>query len=96
MRATPKGGRDAIDGIGRLADGSMVLKARVRVAPEGGAANGVLIRLIAAAAGVAPSAVALIRGQTGRNKVFRLTGDAARLAAALEQKFGAATGSEMP
>jgi uncharacterized protein len=29
VRLTPKGGRDAIDGIERLADGRAVLKARV-------------------------------------------------------------------
>ena len=33
VRLTPKGGRDAIDGIETLADGRAVLKARVRAAP---------------------------------------------------------------
>ena len=32
-RLTPKGGRDAIDGVAELADGSSVLAARVRSAP---------------------------------------------------------------
>ncbi len=83
VRATPKGGRDAIDGIERLSDGNTVLKARVRAAPADGEANTALIRLIARAAGVAPSTVSLVRGGTGRIKVFRLAGNAAALAAAL-------------
>ena len=52
VRLTPKGGRDAIDGIERLADGSVVLKARVRAAPSEGEANAALMRLIAKAVGV--------------------------------------------
>ncbi len=39
VRLTPKGGRDAIDGLETLSDGRAVLKARVRVAPSEGEAN---------------------------------------------------------
>ena len=46
-RLTPKGGRDAIDGVAELADGSSVLKARVRSAPQGGEANQALCALLA-------------------------------------------------
>ena len=38
VRLTPKGGRDAIDGIETLSDGKAVLKARVRAVPEDGEA----------------------------------------------------------
>jgi uncharacterized protein YggU (UPF0235/DUF167 family) len=82
VRATPKGGRDAIDGVEQLADGSAVLKARVRAAPAGNEANAALIRLIARTAGIAPSTVSLVRGARNRIKVFRLAGDGAALAAA--------------
>ena len=34
VRLTPKGGRDAIDGIESLADGRSVLKARVAAPPN--------------------------------------------------------------
>jgi len=84
VRATPKGGRDAIDGIDRLADGSIVLKVRVRAAPEDGEANTALTRIIAKAACVAPSTVSIVRGASGRIKVFRLSGDPRTLAAAFE------------
>ena len=84
VRAMPKAARDAIEGIERRADGSMVLKARVRAAPADGEANDALLRLIARAATIPPSAVSLVRGGTGRLKSCRLDGDPARIAAALE------------
>lgn len=85
VRATPKGGRDAIDGIARLANGNSVLKARVRAAPADGNANAALIGVIAKAAGIAPSTVSIVRGATGRIKVFRLLGNSRSLAAAFER-----------
>ena len=65
VRLTPKGGRDAIDGIDRLADGSVVLKVRVRAAPSEGEANAALTRLIAKAVGVPPRDVEVIAGASG-------------------------------
>lgn len=84
VRATPKAARDAIEGIERLADGSTALKARVRAAPADGEANDALVRLIARTVAVPPSAVSLVRGGSGRLKSFRLNGDPARIAMALE------------
>ena len=46
VRLTPKGGRDAIDGIETLSDGRAVLKARVRAAPFEGEANAALGRVL--------------------------------------------------
>lgn len=89
VRLTPKGGRDSIDGIERLADGRSVLKACVRAAPSEGAANEVLLRLIAKAAGVPPRDVTLTAGATARFKRLTIAGDAPTLIAALE-KIGAA------
>jgi uncharacterized protein YggU (UPF0235/DUF167 family) len=56
VRLTPRGGRDAIDGVATLDDGRCVLKARVRATPAEGEANDALVRLAARAAGVAPRA----------------------------------------
>lgn len=88
VRVTPKGGRDAIDGVAALADGREVLKVRVRVAPEDGAATAAVAKLIAAAAGVAPSHVTLASGATARVKTFRLKGEPAALRAALGAQAG--------
>lgn len=88
VRLTPKGGRDALDGVTPLADGSAVLKARVRAAPEDGAANAALLALLAKTLGVAKSDVALTAGHTARVKTIVITGDGpaldARLLAALK------------
>jgi uncharacterized protein len=85
VRATPKGGCDSIDSIERLADGRAVLKARVRAAPADGEANAALTRVIAKAAGVAPSTVSLARGAASRIKTFLLAGNPRMLAAAFER-----------
>lgn len=88
VRATPKGGRDAIDGIAELSEGQCVLKVRVRAAPADGEANEAIARVLAKTVGVAPRAVTLLQGAAGRLKTFRIEGDPARLAAALESAIG--------
>lgn len=85
VRLTPKGGRDAIDGIATLADGRAVLKARVRAAPSEGEANEALGRLIAKAAGVPPRSVTLVAGATARIKQLAIAGDGQAIVAALEK-----------
>ena len=85
VRLTPKGGRDAIDGVETRADGSCVLKVRVRAAPSEGEANAALVRLLAANLGVAPRAVQLVAGDTARLKRLHIDGTGAMLAAALEK-----------
>ena len=84
VRLTPKGGRDAIDGIETLADGRAVLKVRVRAAPSEGEANAALVRLLAKALGVPPRDVTLVAGATARIKRAEHRG-AADAAAALEK-----------
>jgi uncharacterized protein YggU (UPF0235/DUF167 family) len=83
LRVTPRGGRDAVDGIEALSDGRSVLKVRVRAVPEDGAANEAVRRLLAEALGCSVTAVNLAAGATGRIKTFRVEGDAATLAASL-------------
>lgn len=81
VRLTPKGGRDALDGIMPLANGRQVLAARVRAAPEAGAANGALLGLIAEVLGVARRDVSLVTGTTSRIKTVHVSGDAEALSA---------------
>lgn len=49
---------------------------RIRVAvtavPEGGRANAAVVKLLAKAIGVAPSRLVLLRGETAREKQFRV------------------------
>lgn len=76
LRLTPKGGRDGLDGVGELADGRKVLQARVRAAPDKGAANAAVEIVLAKALGVPRSAVTLVSGHTARLKSLRIDGDA--------------------
>lgn len=85
VRLTPKGGRDAVEGVERMADGRAVLKMRVRAVASDGAANAALIRLVAATLGVAPSRVTLAAGAAARIKRLTVDGDAAVLAARLAE-----------
>jgi uncharacterized protein len=83
VRVMPRGGRDAIDGVEALSDGKRVLKVRVRVVPEDGAANEAVRRLLANALGLPISAVRLNSGATARVKAFSIAGNAGVLAAQL-------------
>ncbi|MDD2867684.1 DUF167 family protein [Neomegalonema sp.] len=47
VRLTPRGGADALEGLDRDDAGRLHLKARVRAAPEKGAANAALLSLLA-------------------------------------------------
>lgn len=89
VRLTPKGGRDAIDGIEQMADGRSVLKVRVRAAPSEGEANDALVRLLAKSLGVAPRQVTLVAGATARIKRLEVAGAGPALAAALAGIVGA-------
>ena len=85
VRVTPKGGRDAVDGIERLADGRPVLKARVRAAASEGEANAALVALMAKTLGVRGRDVTLVAGAGARLKRLRIDGDGSSLAARLER-----------
>jgi uncharacterized protein YggU (UPF0235/DUF167 family) len=87
-RLTPKGGRDAIEGVQSLSDGTVVLAARVRAAPQDGEANEALCRLIAKAAGAPASRARVAAGAKSRVKQIAVEGDAQALVAALEKACG--------
>jgi uncharacterized protein YggU (UPF0235/DUF167 family) len=87
VRLTPRGGRDALDGVAALSDGRAVLKARVRAVPEDGAANTALLGLLAGELGTARSAATLIAGHTARLKTIRISGDGPALADRLARRL---------
>jgi uncharacterized protein len=83
-RLTPRGGRDSIDGLAQLADGTPVLTARVRRAAEGGQANAALCALLADWLGAATSQARIVAGAKSRVKLVAVSGDPANLIAKLE------------
>jgi len=85
VRLTPRGGRDAIEGVERRADGRAVLKARVRAAPFEGQANAALCRLVAQELGIAPRQVEIAAGESARIKRLRIAGDPRMLDAVLDR-----------
>ena len=85
VRLTPRGGRDAVEGVAERADGHSVLEVRVRAAPSEGEANAALIRLLARTLDVAARDVSLVAGAAARLKRIRIAGSGASLAAALEK-----------
>ncbi len=84
VRLTPRGGRDSVDGWMTGADGAKVLKIRVSAIAEAGKANKALVTLLGKALGVTKAAVRIVSGETARNKIVEIEGDAATLAARLE------------
>jgi uncharacterized protein len=89
VRLTPKGGRDAIEGIECLSGGRPVLKARVRAVASEGAANAALIRLMAQTLDIAPREISLVGGATSRIKRLLIRGDVGAALSALERIGGA-------
>ena len=69
VHVRPRASRDELLG---MRDG--VLLARVCAPPVDGRANAALCRMIARAAGVAPSRVAVIRGERSREKLVSVQG----------------------
>jgi uncharacterized protein len=79
VRLQPRARRDEVVG-----ERGGAVAIRVTAPPVDGNANDALCRLIAKAAGVAPSKVTIVRGHGSRDKVVRVDGiDAAALRTAL-------------
>ena len=83
IRLTPRAGEDSLEGCGTLADGSVVLKARVRALPEDGAANTALCKLLARVLDCPVRNVHITGGGKARLKTCRVDGDGAALAGRL-------------
>lgn len=79
VRVQPRASRDALGGERQ---GALVV--RLTAPPVEGAANEALVRFLGKALDVAPSAVRIVGGATGRNKVVAVAGlDGATLRARL-------------
>ena len=84
-RVTPRGGCDALDGVGRDAEGRPALALRVSAPPDGGRANAAVEALVAGLLDLPRSAVRVERGATARIKRLRAEGPPEALAARLAE-----------
>ena len=75
MRVQPRASRAGIDGIGLDAGGTPFLRVRVTAPPEGGKANRALVKLMAKALHMPPSALQVVGGLKDRNKIVAVAGD---------------------
>ncbi len=66
VRVTPKASRNAV----LLVEGR--LRVNVTTVPEGGKANAAVVKLLSKALGVPKSRIELLRGETTRDKTFRI------------------------
>lgn len=66
VRVTPKASRNKVD----VQDGA--IRVYVTTVPENGKATAAVQKLLAKSMGIAKSRLTLIRGQTNRDKVFRV------------------------
>lgn len=71
VRVTPRASRNQVSAT-VLEDGSEGLRVSVTTVPEDGKANAAVVKLMAKALGIAPSRLVLLRGATGRDKLFRV------------------------
>ena len=81
VRVQPRASKDALGGE---RDGALVV--RLCAAPVEGAANEALARFLGRTLGIAPSAVRVVRGLTGRSKLVAVAG---LDAAAARERLGA-------
>jgi len=66
LRVTPNAGADALT----IAGG--IVQVRVTATPEAGKANAAVLALLAKALGVPKTSLAIVRGETGRDKRVQL------------------------
>lgn len=71
VKVTPKASSNRVKAE-HQADGSLLLRVYVTVAPEDGKANKEVIKLLAKELGVAKSSLVITRGLTSRDKVIEI------------------------
>ena len=80
LQVTPGAKADRVEGVEVQADGTPVLRVRIKAPPADGKANQALVKLLAKRWGLAKSDVTLAAGATARRKRLVLAGDAEALA----------------
>ncbi|MBK1667455.1 hypothetical protein CKO28_05345 [Rhodovibrio sodomensis] len=87
LQVTPGAKADRVGGVEVLADGTPVLRVRLKAPPADGKANQALVRLLAKRWGLARSDVTLVAGTAARRKRVHLAGDPDALAARLHDEL---------
>jgi uncharacterized protein len=87
VRVAPRSQRDEVAGIIHAADGSAAVRVRVRAVAEDGKGNRAVIEAVAAAFDVAKSTISIKSGETSRNKILLIAGNAAQLQASIAAKL---------
>ena len=77
LHVTPKAGRDEVVGVRILEDGLCEVEVRTTAAPDKGAANKSVCKLLAKEIGVPKSSVSVKRGDAARHKIVAIDTDAA-------------------
>ncbi len=75
VRVSPRGGRNAVEGLVADAEGKPQLAVRVAAAPVDGEANDAVEATLARWLGVKPSDVEVTEGETTRSKIVTIDGD---------------------
>ncbi len=91
VRLTPKGRRDAIEGLAETADGGAEIRASVTAVPEDGKANRALVKLLSKSWGIPKSDIAIVSGATDRHKVLSLICEPERILPRIADSVAAAS-----
>jgi uncharacterized protein (TIGR00251 family) len=75
VRLSPSARADRLDGLARLADGALVVKASVSAPPADGRANDALLRLLAKEWAVPRRDLAIAAGAKSRRKSVHIAGE---------------------
>ena len=75
VRVSPRGGRNAVEGLVADAEGKPQLAIRIAAAPVDGEANDAVEATLARWLGVKPGDVEVTEGETTRSKVVTIDGD---------------------
>ncbi|WP_375208210.1 DUF167 family protein [Hyphococcus sp.] len=92
VRASPGARKDSIEGVWRGADGEARLAVKVTAPPDKGKANAAILKLLAAALGLAKSALTVTAGETSRLKTIDVKAEKKALSAALKKLGEPGTG----
>lgn len=84
LRVQPRARRASVGGVALDGAGGARLKVAVTEPPEDGRATEAVLRALASMLHLAPTRIALLQGAGAREKLVRIEGDPARLAAAID------------